>query len=89
MTRLGAICFVGMSLLVAVCFQAASSEKRDPRDPTIWQEKLQTGQPLRTVPCEVESGPDCPVLDSGKSLIQAERERREKRAIYAWGKDKH
>lgn len=87
MSRFITCIIVSMSLLLAPATQARQS--LDPRDPSIWQEKPAPEQLPRYVPCELESGPDCPTLDSEKSVIQLERERREKRAIYSWSMDKH
>ncbi|HDT2541693.1 TPA: hypothetical protein QHK75_001693 [Klebsiella aerogenes] len=71
---------IGALLLAATTSaQALKAPEVDLRDPTLWEEKKVNPLSEISAPCEVASGPDCPVWEDQKSDIQRERERREQR----------
>lgn len=70
---------IGALLLAATTSaQALKAPEVDLRDPKLWKRKGQSAKRYLR-PCEVASGPDCPVWEDQKSDIQRERERREQR----------
>jgi hypothetical protein len=73
----------GIVMLFTVCaFSALADDKIDPRDPSIWIEKIETPA-HQDVPCDKFSSSVCPAYEDEKSDVQRERERREERRFRA------